>query len=725
MGPSVARLMRKFHGRGGVRWSGPASLIGILLWGCIPTAHSQELEEILVTAQRRQQSAQDVPISITALSGDQLRELGATSSVGVAQQTPGLILVGGATGAFNVLPTIRGVTQNDFSQHQEPPNAVYVDDAYISTTSGLAFNLFDTQRVEVLRGPQGTLFGRNATGGAIQYVTNRPTEETTGFVDAQYGSYNSTRVEAALGGKLLDRVQGRIALLYENDGPWWKNLAPPTTVGGNGDTFAYKFIGVRGQVNVDIADDVHNLVIVTRGNVPRNPEGTYKSVPGHINSLGLGYDIPATSTVNGTCPGCDFFGYRDPNINTPFESSFASVGFIQKQYFSATDQFLWKTTDAFALTSISNYQSFSYNYHENSDATPLAVAQFLSSQSGHQLSEELRLSGDTGRANWTAGVYYLDISELNGQGYDTNTLPSSPLYIYAFTVREIFPQSTSTIAGFAQADFKVQDQWTLTAGLRVNHDRKEFQSTTYVPGQAPFFVYDAANGDSTVENKTDWAAKVQADWRPQDQLLLYAGVTRGNKGPGFNALPTGALPTGFNVKFDAESLLDYETGWKWSFADKRARLNGGFYYYDYRNYQAFEYILLNTVVTNKNAKLYGSELEFQVEPGAGWYLSTGASWENGTVYDVRLPFGDIVDRAPPQTPHITANVLLRKTIPVGSGTLALQADGRYVGYHFASLSNAPTTNIPGEAIFNARVAYQPDRIGNCRSRFEIWPIGAW
>jgi iron complex outermembrane receptor protein len=668
-------------------------------------ARSQALEEIVVTSQRREQSAQDVPISITAFSADQLRSFGMSSSADIAAQTPGVLLNGASTGGINILPSIRGVTQNDFTPHQEPPNATYIDEAYISSSAALSFNLFDTQRVEVLRGPQGTLFGRNATGGAIQFVSNKPTPDLQGYADVSEGSFDSHRVEAALSGPVTSTILGRVAVLYDEHEPWWKNDAPANTPGGNGDSFGQHFLGVRGQLQFLISDSLDDLVSFTRGEDRRHPEGTYKSIPGALNPLGLGYDISPTANPNGTCPGCDDFGYRDPKIARPFESSFADVGFIQKEYSGATNKLTWKA-DAFTLTSISNYQRFSFDYRENCDGTPYAVCEFLLSQSMHQLSEELRLNGQYSALNWTAGAYFLDISEVNGQGYDTNVSAGSSLAPFALVSREVFPQSTETAALFGQTEYTFAPRWSLITGLRLSHDRKTFHSSTFAPGEAPYYEYSAANGDQTFLNKSDWAGKVEIDWKAVDHLLLYAGVTKGNKGPGFNATPVGALPAGYSVKFDAEELIDYETGWKWSFADGRARLNGSAYYYDYRGYQAFEYILLSTVVTNKDAKLYGSELEFSAEPGAGWMVGTGLGLENGVVYDVRLPHGDIANRMPPAMPHVTGNAVVRKTFALAHGALSLQVDGRYVGWHFASVSNAPATEIPGAALFNARVGYE-------------------
>jgi iron complex outermembrane receptor protein len=677
----------------------------LMVWMALPPpAFSQTtLEEIVVTAQKREQSAQDVPISITALSGGQLAVLGMTNAKDIAEQVPGVILAAVTTGGGVTLPTIRGVTQNDFTLHQEAPNAVYIDETYISSPAAIDFSLFDVQRVEVLRGPQGTLFGRNATGGAIQFVTNKPTKNTDGYVDLQYGSFDSRRVEAAIGGAIVDRIQGRLSVLYQDDGPWWENKAPPTTPGGNSDTFAKRSAAARGQLNFDITDDVQDLLSVTRAVAPKHAEGTYKSIPGAVNSLGLGYDIPANINANGTCPGCDDFGYRDPNIGTPFESSFASVGFNQRNFSGITNRLTWKAGAA-TLTSLTNYQKFFSYYQENCDGTPFAACIFFLGQNMHQLSQELRLNGASGALTWTAGAYFLDISQSNYQGYATELTPTSPLAIFRFADRENFAQSTTTEALFGQTEYEFAPRWTLVSGLRFNYDRKKFHSETALPGEAPYYTYPETGG-SAVQNKADWAGKLQVDWKATADALLYAGVSKGNKGPGFNATPLGALPSGNSVEFKAEELTDYEVGWKLQTADHSIRLNGSMYYYDYRAYQAFEYILLNSVVTNNDAKLFGGELELAADLGAGWTISTGLSLENGNVYNVRLPLGEVVDRIPPMMPHITANGIIQKKWPLAGGWLSIEADGRYTSWHYASVSNAPTTLIPGATLVNGRIGF--------------------
>ena len=206
------------------------------------TASGAGLEEIVVTAQKRAQNSQDVGIAISAVSGADLAELGAVTASDITKAMPAVVLTQ-PNGPSSFSLSIRGVTQNDFADHQESPAAIYVDDVYVSQMAGLAFSMFDMDRVEVLRGPQGTLFGRNATGGLANFVTRRPTSEVGGFVNVSFGEYNLTRVEGAINGAVADGIDARISFLSNHYDPLFTNIAGGAPDSENGNDWA-----VRGQL---------------------------------------------------------------------------------------------------------------------------------------------------------------------------------------------------------------------------------------------------------------------------------------------------------------------------------------------------------------------------------------------------------------------------------------------------------------------------------------------
>ena len=232
--------MKKLSVRGcrGTEQLAPKPLVAALGLSAVLAgqAGAAVLEEVVITAQKREQSLQDVGIAVTAFSGDQMRALGMQESYDVAAFSPG-VHVGGSMGGQNTQFTIRGVTQNDYNDIVEAPNAVYVDEGYIAIAQGQSFALFDIDRVEVLKGPQGTLFGRNATGGLVHYITNKPTFEPEGFVDITYGEYDTDAdadqftVEAAIGGGLTETLAGRFAVRYNDRDGYLKNIYPYSAFG--------------------------------------------------------------------------------------------------------------------------------------------------------------------------------------------------------------------------------------------------------------------------------------------------------------------------------------------------------------------------------------------------------------------------------------------------------------------------------------------------------------
>ncbi|NKB39043.1 MAG: TonB-dependent receptor plug domain-containing protein [Gammaproteobacteria bacterium] len=221
-------------------------------------SHAQLLEEVVVTAQKREQNLQDVGVSVTAFSGDQMQKLGFVESQDIIAQTPGLELLnygGGSIVSFN----IRGVGQNDFLAHQEAPVALYIDEAYQPSNITTRFSLFDIDRTEILRGPQGTLFGRNSTGGLVHFVTAKPTQELDGFVDVTLGEESRRRVEAAIGGGLTETVSGRVSMVYNgNNGLIENDIGPDQR---EADDYA-----VRGQLLIEPSDDLN--IYCSKHNTP-------------------------------------------------------------------------------------------------------------------------------------------------------------------------------------------------------------------------------------------------------------------------------------------------------------------------------------------------------------------------------------------------------------------------------------------------------------------------
>ena len=424
-------------------------------------AQGSALEEVIVTAQKREESIQDVGIAITAFSGEQLDALGITDSTAIAEFTPGMHMSGNNAG-YTQQFTIRGATQNDFNDLAEAPNAVYVDEAYQAAGQAQLFSQFDMERVEILKGPQGTLFGRNATGGLVHYVTKKPTDEFEGYGDFQYGRYDTVRFEGAVSGPLAEGIKARVSGFYRSNDPILKNVFQPHQVGqgyapwvgntgplngstdGQSDLWSEDSYSIRGQVLLEPSEDVdiefkvqyaerqtssgpyQNVATVSEvdrvvgtnqrvvntlfSNAQTNPNscemlwvGTTDCVPG-----GSALDLDFNDTR--PAPDTDFFGYKDPDgtEGLTMSTDHALSDYDTYQTWSVTGK-VTIDFDFATLVAVLNYSDQDKDTSLDVDAGP--GPQFI--VTGDSIidwyTQEVRLEGEADRYRWIVGTYYMAI----------------------------------------------------------------------------------------------------------------------------------------------------------------------------------------------------------------------------------------------------------------------------------------------------------------------------
>ncbi len=726
-------------------------IISVLAGWLVPlSAPAQVLEEIIVTAQKRQQNIQDVGISITAFSGNQLRELGYTQAMQVTALVPNVQTVQpNGPSSYNL--NIRGVVQTDFGDHQEAPVALYVDEVYISQMSTAGFALFDLERVEILRGPQGTLFGRNATGGLAHFVTKKPTRELDGYVTATYGDYNWTRIEAALGGSVTDVISARVAGVWNKHDPYVKNLVGEDL--NNADDFA-----IRGQLLFQFSEDV-DLLLNVRHAEEDIRSGLFKHRSGKPTDIAGGVFLDADEDywtgdnaanpafgddgyLGGvpapiSCAGCDAFGYRDGDSN-PFVGSYDFVGFNDLETTGGTATLNWGFGEL-QFTSITDFSTMEKKYQEDSDASSNAIFNFFVTADVDQFSQEFRLNSETENRRWVIGLFYLNIDgdySIGGE-IDALELGSFP----GGGLSNPFSTETDSYAIFAQLEHDLTENFTLIGGLRYTREEKEHEFRSnfvafpagWTPGDphpsgadilAPLFDFSVASLGSLAELDKDlWSAKLELDWRLAEDWLIYSSWNRGVKAGGFNSPldPTGLLfPDGSQnneaMRFDDETLDAFEVGFKSLLGNGKVRLNGAAFYYDYKDYQAFKFIGLTQTVFNADAKIYGLELELAANPMEGLDLLFGIGLLDTEVKDLDFGFG-LVDRDTAISPSLNMSGLARYAWPAGNGSLAIQADFRYLGDHNFNLVAPPVLQEDSYTVANARVSY----IGSD----EKWDISAF
>ncbi len=668
---------------------------GILLSLVSVSVSSAVLEEIIVTAQKRSQNAQDIGIAITAITGDQMEALGYTNAQQVTAIAPGVSTIQ-PNGEANYSIAIRGVANSDFTTNVESPVAVYLDEIYISQASGTGFALFDMERVEILRGPQGTLFGRNATGGLVHFVSRKPSQETDGYIKVSAGEYNQIKFEGAVGGAMTDSLSARLSVsTHHNDGYITNRLGKDLN-NANDKSWRLQFLFTP-------SDEVEFL-LSARGSEQDIRTGFFENV----SSVG------APGELTPTTPNPVLNDYID-NDGDVFAGDYDDPGFNDLETSGLSGTLKWDM-DNMTLTAITDFSSVERIYIEDSDASPISFFNFYLTTDVDQFSQEIRLDGETDRLKWVTGFYYLnlDIDDSNGGITDPFIGPATTPGAEA-GINNPYSNEVNSYSLFGQVEFNINDTLSSTLGLRVIRDERSF---SYAIEAVEFLDPDIRDFNSPANlqslallgsyagarKDTDVSTRAQLNWTPNNNLLVYAGWNRGVKSGNFNA-PIFPLspPLDYNdqtFSYKPEKLDAYEVGFKWTFAEGLARLNGATYYYDYANYQAFSIVGIDTLTSNAKADSNGFELELQASPRESLDLLFGVAWN-----DIDVTLADGTHTTSVQSPKWNANALLRYQWRAFSGTLAIQGNLIYRSEHLFALTGTPAVTEDGYTLSNASLIY--------------------
>jgi len=707
--------------------------------------------DIIVTAQKRAESANKVGIAITAFSGDQLQSLGFKSSTDIVAMTPGVFNTAD-TGAQNRKFVVRGVSQNDFLDAVEAPVAVYIDETYVSAQQGQVFGLFDLERVEVLKGPQGTLFGRNATGGLVHFVSRKPEfGKTEGFIDLGYGSHDDLRAEAALTVPLGDSIAARVAGYYSRNDPYVRNIYPygrpalntDTPVTGKPDLGGQESWGLRGHLRFQPTETI-DWLISGYGGRSTTSTGAYESEPliavydaqgRQIDTLrvsatetreaigpdGSAVDIFLDGDLDGQrpVPGGDLFGYKQQKLGANVVShDFASKDFNRYTSYGATSNLKIDLSDAVSLTSITDWKHFDKNAALDAGGMPTSDFNFFATAKTDTIAQELRLNGKSDRMNWVAGLYYLNIDNKTRTGLPfLSTSFLATVFGPVESVTEV-ALKTKSYSIFGQADYALSDQFKVILGARAIREEKKFSFAQNVYLNQNDFALDSTVllGQGTnppLRQDTGqwlWAGKAQLEWAPRDRLLFYAGVNRGVKAGSFNG-PLDDFVSTFapgEFAYKPEVLVSYEAGVKAYLAPLRTQFNAAAYYYDYKDYQAFKFFNVTGTVTNAPATIKGFEIEATSNPTRGLDISASMSVIDAKVEDIQVAPGVFRDVKPVFTPKFQAAGLIRYGFGFLGGTLAGQFDVSHASQQFYNLRNFDGHTLDARTIGNVRVTWESE-----------------
>lgn len=664
-----------------------AGLGALLLAAAIPTVAAEgnePLDEVVVTAQRRQENLQTVPVSVTALSGSTLEQLQVSTTAELSQFTPSLHIYSEDIGSE--FYTIRGIGRTSEDLSADPGVAVFLNDAYLSRQAVANLGLFDTQRVEVLRGPQGTLYGKNATAGAINIITNPPTDTFSGYGEVLGGNYGRINLDGALSGPLTEGASGRLAFVSENRNGIYHNL----TTGDTANNIDRQ--GVRGSLRLKPADKLSVDVIL---DYERNTQhGVLKSIF---------TDVPGTLY--------EFFGHNPftgqprPFITpqTQGPDPLSVVGATNgeqglKTYGGVLD--VRYQLPGFDFISTSAYRHETNYSTEDLGRTPEVAAYLTSTQGTWSGSQEFRLvsnqpsvPGSSNRLSWTLGTYYFHEqgSKLAGIYYDV--IPFSGITYFDQSIH------TNSLAVFADARYRLLDRLGATVGVRYTNETKSFGVNAYsiaIPGVAgsdgstPFLD----NGNFITAPSDRWnkvSPRFVLDYQFDDDVFAYTSFSEGFKSGGFAGEPS--VPP--SREFSPEDVKNYELGIKGELFE-RVRANLAVFYSDYTNLQLQTFNANGAPTTSTaDALSRGVELEIFARLTQNFSISAGASLTNPTYkhYISQLPaIGTLFDRSGDtigEVPKHQANVIVSYRIPLGShGILDIQPDLVSVGEtitEFASL----------------------------------------
>jgi iron complex outermembrane receptor protein len=699
--------------------------------------------EVVVTAQRREQEIQDVPLAVTALNAEMIEDLNARDIRDLTGLVPNLVVSEISIGPGMTQVSLRGVNSQDPEKSFDPAVGVFIDGVYLGTSAFNLLDAFDLERVEVLRGPQGTLFGRNTTGGAINAFRTRPTGELEARASVVIGSDGRRDFQGVFNTPITDDLALKVSAFHFEDDGLWDNPAGGATGAEDRYGGSIRFLWSPTprfdlDLIIDAARDQSELT-------PYIPRGVASVTPLPYTITQTTFPTPATvvpgsppdrlcTITGGICAQNDF---SFSTITDPHEMD------AEMQAVTLTGE--WRPNERFDVTAIFGYRSADEEVFIDFDGTSRTVFNVVREQDYEQYSGELRIASNfEGPLNFVAGLFHFHSEYTLAQAIKLDAamvapVPALGLSFIGGSGDEDQHEATTT-ALFAQADYALTDRLTLTLGGRASWDEKEI-FTQFVGAPAGFDAagYSVADGvpdgrpvtsqGGASEDWFEFTPRIALNWQANDDLLLYASYTRGYNAGGFSAR-AGAVAD-VTTPFDPEYIDAYEVGFKSDWFDRRARLNVAVFYNDYEDKQE-EAIqpgppptFTSTTVRNvAGARIMGLEIEatailtdtFRVDASLGLMDGEYTDYDTfvGSAQYVSTPAqpagtlitADLSGLTLRRLPEVTASLSPTFETPLGGGFFTATATARYVGEQYAEFFNDPRGLIPDQTFIDASVSYE-------------------
>jgi len=657
-------------------------------------ADEPALEEVVVTAQKRVESMQDVPIAISALQGDTIKNLQINNITGLYNTMPNVQINTFANSPDSAIFSIRGVGVNDADPYVGTTVSVVVDGVVVGVNTAALLSLFDIERVEVLKGPQGTLFGANTTGGVINVVTKQPTGEFEGEAQVLAGNYGRIDLNAAVNFPIAEGFSGKVSLLHtENDGFF-------TNVVDGGDLGRQNVTALRPYLKFEAENYDATLI----GEYVRSRNGSQTNV--NISDPSLLLTVPGLTDTG------EIRRVRGQNRDQPDQNFRDTYGVTLTQNLA---------TDFGDFVSITNYREYDQDLYSDDDATQFVWLQTRRQIKHQQFSQELRNSMQLTDAVrlLVGGFYFHQEYELDQDGKLDGFLPG-------LGQPQTQEQTNESISVFSQVYVDLTDQWRFQGGFRFAHEKTEARSTTAntinAGGQSTFDDPLIPGSLVVAEGEESWndvGFKFGLDYQPVDDVMLYAYFARGFKSGGF----TGRIVVAEDIgPYDPEQLDTIEGGMKAEFFDKRLRTNLAVFYNDYTDMQVVQNITFpsganSATITNAGAATtWGAELELTAVLLEGLEFNLSAAYLNAEYdeYDTRIAdaMGNLIDVSFAGNPLVNApewstSESLRYTRPVGPGDLTLFVQHTYTSSKFSNFTALPEEEVDSLNLVHGTLTWTP------------------
>ncbi|HXE77330.1 MAG TPA: TonB-dependent receptor [Rhodanobacter sp.] len=633
-------------------------------------AKATALEEVVVTARKRKELVQNVPMSISVLTGERLKRDGDDNFRDIGTAFPGVSFndSNGQGGEFS----IRGLTST--GSGSDTSIGLYVDGVYIGSEAAMSQRLFDLSNIQVLRGPQGTLFGRNTVAGAINIVTRKPEPVFGGSVNATVGNYGLRQAGATLNLPIVsDRLMARISVVDRKRDGYLKNTAKPGDSGNNED-------GQSARLHV-LAKPTDTLQLLFSADRSRDHtcDNMFKVVGGALYD---GNTDPDVSAWDGPC--------RDHSD--------------VKGYSLQADQQLGDLI----FTSITAYRDRTSNFLTDRDFTALPILTTGLDLDDRHFTQEFRLTSPGGQSfNWVVGTFF-----FNRHDFQNTILDLGPGFLgpgNSNLVQAIAYSTDKSYAGYASGEWVMSEKFKLDLGLRYTNESKAVDyvqtATLPIPGFSPVAPFHKSISGG------EWSPTLTATYALNPQANIYARVARGHKSGGFNAGPS-SNPD--QVVFQPETLTSYETGYKTKLLDDRLEFDGDIYYLDYKNIQQSNQNGAGFYISNAaSARSYGAETQAALHLGDNAIVNASLGYVDAK-YEV---FGNKSGNALPRAPKWTGALNLDLSWNAGgSGSLFVIPEVAYRGANYVDSANTPLFVQRGHTEINLRVGYES---------YSGWSITAW